>query len=316
MLTGGLAGRHFQVNGEDSRTRRCRPGAAPPASRRSTCHQQPDCNTPVPIRPNPLLTKGRLYFLFASIIAALAFCNAVYHLAATGFIRVSLDGDRIGLYLLMHVLLLLITVIAGRIVPNFTNNWLHARGQARAAEVRPAVDRAAIMLTAAVGLFMAFLPVHPLTGGLAFAAALVHAVRLARWQGLATREEPLLFVLHAAYAWLPAGYLLLGCAVFGWLVPVGVALHALTIGGIALMILGVMTRVALAHTGRKLHVGGAMVAAYWLLGFAVLLRLLSPSFSSYYMLVNASGAAWVAAFVLFAVVYWPILTGPAVSAGR
>jgi hypothetical protein len=65
VLTGGFACWHFRAEGEDSRTRRYRPGAAPPASRRSICHQHPDCNTPLPIRPNPLLKKGGLYFLFA-----------------------------------------------------------------------------------------------------------------------------------------------------------------------------------------------------------------------------------------------------------
>jgi hypothetical protein len=65
VLTGGLAGWHFRVKGEDSRTQRCGPGAAPPGSRHSTCHQHPDGNTPLPIRPNLLLKKGDLYFLFA-----------------------------------------------------------------------------------------------------------------------------------------------------------------------------------------------------------------------------------------------------------
>jgi uncharacterized protein involved in response to NO len=250
------------------------------------------------------------------VVAALMLANGLYHLAVLGFMRISLDGDRIALHLILHMLLLLVTVIAGRIIPNFTNNWLSVHGQPRAAEVRPSVDSAAVILTVAVGVFAAVLPLHPLTGALALAAALVHTVRISLWRGFATRSEPLLFVLHVAYAWLPAGYLLLGCAVFGWLLPVGVALHALTIGVIALMILGVMTRVALAHTGRQLQVGGMVIAAYWLLWIAVLLRLLTPAFGSYYALVNAAGAAWLAAFLLFTVAYWTVLTGPAVNANR
>jgi uncharacterized protein involved in response to NO len=123
----------------------------------------------------------------------------------------------------------------------------------------------------------------------------------------------LLFVLHAAYAWLPIGYALLGCAILGWFVPATIALHALTMGGIAFMILAVTTRVALAHTGRKLHASRLTVLAYWALLVSVVLRLVSPYGTSYLTFVTLSAMAWGAAFALFIWVYGPILTGPRVD---
>jgi uncharacterized protein involved in response to NO len=154
---------------------------------------------------------------------------------------------------------------------------------------------------------------NDVTGLMAMAAGLAHLMRLGRWRGFATRQEPLLFVLHAAYFWLPAGYLLLGLSIFGQIIPSTVALHALTMGGIAFMVLAVSTRVALAHTGRKLHAARLTVLAYWMLLLAVLLRLLSPYFANYFLALDAAAAAWILAFGLFLWVYLPILTGPAIN---
>lgn len=248
-----------------------------------------------------------------AITGFLALFNLMFHLSALGFIHLSIDADRIALYLLIHLVLLLVTVIGGRILPNFSANWLRAHGDSRLPVVEGWVDRLTIMLTVATGLFAAFLPMSRVTAGLALAAAAVHGYRLVRWRGIGTRSEPLLFVLHAAYAWLPVGYALLGCAILGWLVPATVALHALTMGGIAFMVLAVTTRVALAHTGRKLHATRLTVVAYWLLLVAIILRVLSPFGGDYLTVVNASAIAWVAAFTLFVWVYWPILTGPPVD---
>src|SRR5690606_19752171 len=108
-------------------------------------------------------------------------------------------------------------------------------------------------LTAAAGLAASFLPGSTLSGITALAAGIANAVRLAGWRGFDTVAEPLVFVLHAAYAWLAVGYILIGAAAFGWGLPATAGLHALTVGGIGGMILAMMTRVSLGHTGRPLH---------------------------------------------------------------
>ena len=144
---------------------------------------------------------------------------------------------------------------------------------------------------------------------LAVTAALLHALRLARWKGFATISNPLLFVLHVAYAWLPVGYALLACAAFGWLFSPTTALHALTMGAIGGTVLAVTTRVALGHTGRPLHAARVTVVAYWLLMIAVVIRTLGPfSGFSYLLVIDLAAMGWVLAFALFTWVYWPILS--------
>ena len=247
------------------------------------------------------------------ITVLLALFNFLYHSSQMGLVHLSLGADRIALYLMIHLVLLLITVIAGRIVPSFSANWLKAHGQKRLPQTNALLDRLAILLTISTGLFAAFVPVSPVTGYLAFAAALVHGVRLIGWRGFATWSEPLLFVLHAAYLWLPLGYLLLGCAVFGWLIPPTVALHALTMGATGFMVLAVTTRVALAHTGRKLHAARLTVCAYWIMFLAIVLRVLSPFFGNYLAVVDLAAIGWMLVFSIFTWVYWPVLTGPRVE---
>jgi uncharacterized protein involved in response to NO len=247
------------------------------------------------------------------IVGILALFNSLFHLVKLGVIPTEIGADRIALHLLIHLILLLVTVIAGRIVPNFTGNWLRARGVTDLPVSSAQLDRFVIILTVSAGLFDALVPMNDVTGLIAMAAGLAHLIRLSRWRGFATRQEPLLFVLHAAYFWLPAGYLLLGLSIFGQIIPSTVALHALTMGGIAFMVLAVSSRVALAHTGRRLHAARLTVLAYWLLLLAVLLRLLSPYFPNYFLALDAAAAAWILAFGLFVWVYLPILTGPAIN---
>jgi uncharacterized protein involved in response to NO len=124
-------------------------------------------------------------------------------------------------------------------------------------------------------------------------------------------------VLHVAYLWLPVGYALTALAAFGAVIPATAALHALTVGAIANMILAVTTRVALGHTGRPLRASRTVVVAYVLLNLAAVSRVLGPLVpEEYLVLIDVAGMAWIAAFLLFIVAYWPILTGPRVDAAQ
>lgn len=250
--------------------------------------------------------KSKRNYILVVIVVFLAFLNGIYHL---GINQVLPGGGRMAIYLLIHTLLVLVTIIAGRIVPAFTGNWLRIQGHKRLPVNSDGIDRAALSLTVLVGLAASFAPLHTVTGILAFAAAAVHGFRLSRWRGFATTSNPLLFVLHAAYAWLPVGYALLGSAVFGWLFTPTAALHALTMGAIGSMVLAVTSRVALGHTGRPLQASRATVLAYWLLMIAVLIRVLGPlTGKSYLLMIDLSAAGWMLAFAIFVWVYWPILT--------
>jgi len=250
--------------------------------------------------------RSRRNYPLVAIIVVVALLNVLYHLGATMWLP---GGDRLAIYLLIHTLLLLVVIIAGRIVPSFTGNWLRQQGENQMPVNSDVVNKSALVLTALVGLAASFMPMHPLTGVLAFVAALGHGFRLSRWRGFATISNPLLFVLHAAYLWLPVGYALLGCAVFGWLFTPTASLHALTMGATGSMVLAVTTRVALGHTGRPLQAARATVLAYWIFTLAVLLRVLGPLSGDRYMLmIDLSAAGWMLAFALFTWVYWPILS--------
>lgn len=252
--------------------------------------------------------RNRRNYPLAVIVALFALADLGFHAAALGWAPGHL------LYgLALHLVLLLVVVLGGRITPAFTRNWLAARGETRLPVSRAWLDRAALALTAAVGLAAVLAPGSPLLAVLAAATALAHAVRLAGWRGLATVREPLLLVLHAGLAWLVVGYALLALAAAG-LLPLGAALHALSAGGIGTMVLGVSSRVALGHTGRALHASPAVTLAYLLLGLGAALRVASAfAGGAYLQMVTAGGLLWVAAWALFCVVYLPILAGPRVG---
>ncbi len=171
-------------------------------------------------------------------------------------------------------------------------------------------------MTALTGGLVTFAPASALTGVAAILTAGIHAFRLSRWRGLATRSEPLLLILHVAYFWLPVGYVLMAWSVFGSMYPPSVAMHALTMGAIGSMILAMTTRVALGHTGRALHAARLTVLAYILLTLAIVVRIAGPLVGQYYMRsVEIAVIAWIAAFALYVWVYWPILTRPSPDEG-
>jgi uncharacterized protein involved in response to NO len=256
--------------------------------------------------------SSRRNYPIVGITLVLAVLNLLYHLGA---MRLLPGMDRLALYFLIHLVLLMITVIAGRIIPDFTANWLRARGHERLPENHSLIDGITVAATIATGVSVSLTPFGPVTGVLAMVAALSHAVRLARWRGLATTSEPLLFVLHVAYLWLPVGYALTALAAFGVVFPATAALHALTMGAIGSMILAMTSRVALAHTGRSLHAPRLIVISYAILSAAVVVRVLSVLNSGLYIeMIDLSALGWIVTFAIFTWVYWPVLTRPGLDA--
>jgi uncharacterized protein involved in response to NO len=151
-------------------------------------------------------------------------------------------------------------------------------------------------------------------GVIAAVAAAAHLARLALWAPLKTSRAPLLWILHVSYAWVVAYLALRSASAFGIVVP-SLALHALTVGAIGGMTLGMMTRSALGHSGRELKAGAGEVASYVLVQLAAIARVIVPLVipSAYLASVTAAGVLWFTAFVVFTVVYWPILTRPRVD---
>jgi len=252
--------------------------------------------------------RSRRNYGLVVIMVLMAVLNGLYHVGVNGIVA---NVERLAIYLLIHTVLLLVTIITGRIVPSFTANWLRQQGHINPPVIDLRLNHITILLTVLAGLSASFAPQGTLTGILAFAAALAHGLRLSRWRGFATTSNPLLFVLHLAYIWLPVGYALLGCVAFGWLLTSTAALHALTVGAIGSIVLAVTTRVALGHTGRPLQAARMTVVAYGVFTLAAMIRVAGPlTGDAYLLLIDLSAAGWLLSFALFSWVYWPILTRP------
>ena len=251
----------------------------------------------------------RNYPLLAPLVL-LAVADLLTHLTALG-----LDVPiGLGWRLAMFCVVVLLSVIAGRIVPAFTRNWLRASGRLHTPPETALLDRVALGALHLGLLLWVFVPDSPAIGAVLVVGGMLHLWRLARWCGFATMREPLLLVLHLGCLWLALGTLLLGLSSLSAAVPPAAGIHALTAGAFGTMILGVMARATLGHTGRALHADGATVTMFGLVTLAGVLRLAAawPDAWTLYLL-EASAAAWVAAFALFVAHYGPMLVRPRVA---
>ena len=252
-----------------------------------------------------LASNNRRNIKITVMLALLILANGFIHAELAG---VTGDTAAPAITLALFVVALLVAVIAGRIIPNFTRNWLVQRGETRLPVSRPKLDGAAIVLLVVTGLAYAFAGEHAATGAAALAAAAAHGIRLSGWRGAATFSEPLLAVLHVGYAWLVVGLALLGLAILTDLAGMGAALHAIGAGAMGTTVLAVMTRATLGHTGRELKASPGTTAAYGLVTLSVLARIAAPALGEAVMTGYVlSGLAWMAAYGLFVVVYLPFL---------
>jgi uncharacterized protein involved in response to NO len=222
---------------------------------------------------------------------------------------------RVALLAAIDVILVLITVIGGRIIPSFTANALRARGRATNLRSSRWLDRIVIGAMVAVVLSDLLAPWSAIAGTIAAFAAFLQAWRLTGWRSFNTIDEPLVWSLHLAYVWLPVGLALKAIHLLTGAVWSAQWLHSLTIGVAASMVLAVMTRAALGHTGRPLVAARPIAIAYVLLSGAALVRVFGPSLApeNYRSTILMSGALWVAAFALFLIVYTPILMRPRID---
>jgi uncharacterized protein involved in response to NO len=237
-------------------------------------------------------------------LVVLAVANLLMHLQALDVAVPAGIGWRLGVATVM----VLLSVIGGRIVPAFTGNWLSAQGITSLPPPVGRTDRVALGVLHSSLLVWVFLPDTAWVGVLLLAAAAINLWRLVRWRGYSTTREPLLVILHVGYAWLVAGVALLGLALLWSEVPLAAALHALTAGAIGTMILAVMTRATLGHTGRSLHADAATLAIYALISLAAMLRIAASwPLASMSDLLMASAVCWIGAFLLFVFRYGPML---------
>lgn len=237
-------------------------------------------------------------------VTVLAIANLLMHLEAGQIAVPSGLGWRLGLF----AIIVLLSVVAGRIVPSFTRNWLAKRPGAELPIRHGWIERISLGTLHGGLLLWAIIPTFLPVGLLLLVGAALNLWRLLLWRGAATAAEPLLLILHIGYAWLVLGVALLGLSLLGTDVPETGAIHALTTGAIGTMILAVMTRATRGHTGRDLSADRRTILIYGLATLAAFTRVAAAFGTAWSMpLLLSSASLWVAAFAGFVLAYGPML---------
>jgi uncharacterized protein involved in response to NO len=230
--------------------------------------------------------------------------NVGFHLEAhyAGSADVSI---RVG----VSVVVLMISLIGGRIIPSFTRNWLVKFNAGRLPVPFGHFDGAVIGLSALALIAWIVAPPNTITGVVMALVGALHLVRLARWAGDRTTGERLLLILHVGYVFVPLGFLLNALAGFG-LLPPSAGIHAWMTGAAGITTLAVMTRASLGHTGQALTASPATQAIYVAIVLAALARVAAVLFSTHSdALLHIAACGWVVAFLGFAVAFGPLLAG-------
>ena len=260
------------------------------------------------VAPSLFRGKNRNTPLLAVLLAFWALDALFLYGIATG----NMATSTVALRGALGLVLVLITVIGGRIVPAFTRNALAQDGRDAALRSYALVERLVVPAMLAYAVADMLLPSSRMTAWIALLAAALQGSRLSGWQGLRTASRPIVWILHVAYLWLPVGLALKAAFLFAGFPWAAHWQHALGAGAAGSMILAVMTRASLGHTGRPLRAHPVTAAAYLVLTAAVVIRVFGPGLlpTYYAAVVMIAGTAWLVAFLLYLVVYAPILLTP------
>jgi uncharacterized protein involved in response to NO len=240
-----------------------------------------------------------------AIISLLAVNNVAFHLEAhsSGLAEYS---TRAGI----AVVITLVSLIGGRVIPSFTRNWLAKRGPGQFPAPFGRFDVITVASSAIVLALWVARPLDRVTGGLLLVCGCLHSVRLARWSGYRTVTDRLVLILHVAYAFVPAGFILAALSAFDVVAP-SAGIHAWTGGAIGTMTLAVMSRATLGHTGHQLEASIATHIVYAAVVVAALARVCAVLEPDHMVpLLALAGGAWATAFLGFAAAYGPALWGP------
>lgn len=246
------------------------------------------------------------------VLAALAIANTVFHLAYQD--RLPRDLAQAAVTAALNVIAILVAIMAGRVIPAFT------KGAVKDARPRHNVVVEVVAIGSLILILLGDLLNRqvrlPSSAWLALliVAAFAHAIRLALWEPHRTVRNPLLLMLPVAYAWLPIALSLRALGQMGIVLPAA-AVHAFTIGAMSSLMMAMMTRSALGHTGRPLVAGSVENFAFLILQLATLVRVFASSIAPefYTGVITVSGALWMLAFCIVLFRYWPILTRPRID---
>ena len=244
-----------------------------------------------------------------AILFALTVSNGVFHLASLGYVQPSLS--RVSLFVSIDIVVVLMALVGGRVIPAFTKNAVPEATSRHTFWVEFVTFAAMMAVILVAALSGAWNPPAFSMAVLFTIVAAAHATRLALWDPLKTIDIPLLWMMPAAYSWIPFAFLLRALAVEN-IVPASAWVHAITMGAISGLMLAMMMRSSLGHTGRKLVASRLDMAAFLLLQLAAIVRVVASigAGEAYRSWVVVSGVLWVSAFLLFVVRYLPMLSGP------
>jgi uncharacterized protein involved in response to NO len=258
----------------------------------------------------PLLRARKFHNLPFLLFLLLLFAgNLCFQLGRAGLLDI---GEHVGLGMALDVILIMVVIVGGRIIPAFTKNGLLKHGIQISLQSNPWIERIPIVTVLAMVVADMALPLSRTSGALSLAASLALGARLSQWQGHRTLREPLLWVLHLGYAWLVIGLALKAASLLLNLAIADHWIHALTVGAFATMILAVMSRAALGHSGRPLAAPRPIAAAYLLVSLSAGIRVIGLALlpMQYNLLIALSGGLWITAFSIFVWIYAPILMLP------
>ncbi|MBK5932612.1 uncharacterized protein involved in response to NO [Rhodovulum imhoffii] len=240
-----------------------------------------------------------------ALLAVFTLANALFH------VEWMTDGHAaqgVGLRLGIATAVMTIAVIGGRIIPSFTRNWLvRENNPARPAPPMQRFDKLVLLVSIVLLALWVGQPPGPFTTPGLVVLGMLHLARLIRWQGHHTFREPLVWILHVSYGFIPAGALSIGLARMAGISATAAVQHLWMAGAIGAMTLAVMTRATLGHTGQNLTANRATLMIYLCLFGSVLARLCATALPE---LSHISGILWVAAFGGFVLTYGSLLLRP------
>ncbi|MEQ1790112.1 MAG: NnrS family protein, partial [Rickettsiales bacterium] len=250
------------------------------------------------IMPALVKSRNKRNYIFLVFLTLLAIANALTH---------SDDYADIGIVLARNIVLMMIVVIGGRVIPFFTKNALGIEITSN-----QYIEYIAIFSTAITFILEVLNANYIILVCFFLLASIANILRMFQWQSLKTMRVPLLWILHLGYAWITLGLAIKAAYYLGASLPISITTHALTVGGIGILILGMMSRVSLGHSGRPLVIRRCMVFAFISIFAAAIARVfgvvLFPDNTMIWLEIAA--LFWVIAFGIFVYIYTPILTSP------
>jgi len=259
------------------------------------------------VAPQLARAANRLYLLLLPILLALAGANAAYHY---GILAANTVFAGLGLRGALYAIIVLYVLKGGVLAPIFTGNALREKGRGEQAPFNVELEMLAVGVVLLLAAFDLAGAPSLWIGLAALACALVHAVRTARWKGWRLPDVPLVFVMHLGFAWLIFAFALKAVAELTGLVPEAAWVHAFTVGSLGLMMLGLMTRVSLRHTGRPLVVPASMKLAYGMMFAAALLRLAATVHGLGDWAIALAAVLWGLTFLVYFTVFGAMLVRP------